>query len=41
LFAYLRKASGSLLPAIAAHACFNFVMNLTIFEFLWRPAGDL
>ena len=37
LFAYLRKASGSLLPAIAAHACFNLVMNLTIFGFLWTP----
>jgi hypothetical protein len=36
LFAALRKASGSLLPAIAAHVCFNFVMNLTIFGFLWR-----
>ena len=35
LFAYLRKTSGSLLPAIAAHTCFNLVMNLTIFGFLW------
>jgi membrane protease YdiL (CAAX protease family) len=35
LFAYLRKMSGSLLPAIAAHVCFNLVMNLTIFGFLW------
>lgn len=35
LFAYLRKTSGSLLPAIAAHATFNLVMNLTIFGFLW------
>jgi membrane protease YdiL (CAAX protease family) len=35
LFAYLRKRSGSLLPAIAAHACFNLVMNVTIFAFLW------
>ena len=35
LFAYLRKASGSLLPAMAAHACFNLVMNITIFSFLW------
>ncbi|HEV7607252.1 MAG TPA: CPBP family intramembrane glutamic endopeptidase [Steroidobacteraceae bacterium] len=36
LFAYLRKSSGSLLPAIAAHAAFNLVMNLTIFAFLWK-----
>ena len=35
LFAYLRKTSGSLWPAIAAHACFNFVMNITIFAYLW------
>lgn len=35
LFARLRKASGSLLPAIVAHAAFNLVMNLTIFGFLW------
>jgi membrane protease YdiL (CAAX protease family) len=35
LFAYLRRKSGSLLPAIAAHATFNLVMNLTIFGFLW------
>lgn len=35
LFARLRKAGGSLFPAIAAHACFNLVMNLTIFGFLW------
>lgn len=38
LFAYLRKTSGSLLPAIAGHACFNLVMNVTIFAFLWVPA---
>lgn len=38
LFAYLRKASGSLVAAIVAHACFNLVMNLTIFEFLWRAS---
>ncbi len=37
LFAYLRKTSGSLLPAIAAHAAFNLVMNVTLFEFLWVP----
>jgi membrane protease YdiL (CAAX protease family) len=35
MFAYLRKASGSLTPAIAAHASFNLVMNLTIFGFFW------
>jgi uncharacterized protein len=40
LFARLRKAGGSLFPAIAAHACFNLVMNLTIFGFLW-PGGRL
>jgi membrane protease YdiL (CAAX protease family) len=38
LFAYLRKGSGSLLPAIVAHICFNLVMNLTVFGFLWAPA---
>jgi len=37
LFAYLRKSSGSLLPAIVAHAAFNLVMNMTIFGFLWTP----
>jgi uncharacterized protein len=36
LFARLRKASGSLLPAIVAHAAFNLVMNLTIFGWLWQ-----
>ncbi len=35
LFAYLRKSTGSLLPAIVAHAAFNLVMNVTIFRFLW------
>jgi uncharacterized protein len=35
VFAYLRKASGSLLPAIAAHVCFNLTMNVTIFRYLW------
>jgi membrane protease YdiL (CAAX protease family) len=35
LFAYLRKSSGSLGPAIVAHVFFNLVMNLTIFGFLW------
>jgi membrane protease YdiL (CAAX protease family) len=37
LFAYLRKTSGSLMLAIAAHSSFNLVMNLTIFGFLWTP----
>jgi len=37
LFDYLRKASGSLVPALAAHASFTLVMNLTIFGFLWTP----
>jgi membrane protease YdiL (CAAX protease family) len=35
LFAYLRKASGSLAPFIVAHFAFNLVMNLTIFGILW------
>jgi membrane protease YdiL (CAAX protease family) len=33
-FAVLRKRSGSIYPAIAAHAIFNLVMNLYIFNFL-------
>lgn len=37
MFAWLRKRTGSLLPAILSHAVFNFVMNLTIFAFLWIP----
>lgn len=36
LFAWLRKYSGSLLPAIVAHAVFNLVMNITIFGYLWQ-----
>ncbi len=35
LFAALRKASGSLYPAMAAHAAFNLAMNVLIFHFLW------
>jgi membrane protease YdiL (CAAX protease family) len=35
LFAWLRKSSGSLLPAILSHAVFNLVMNFTIFGYLW------
>jgi len=34
-FAWLRKYSGSVLPAVAAHAAFNLAMNLWIFEALW------
>jgi len=37
LFAYLRRSSGSLLPAITAHVAFNLVMNVAIFGFLWTP----
>ena len=35
LFAWLRLRSGSLFPAIAAHAAFNFVMGTCIFLALW------
>ena len=35
LFAWLRKRSGSLYPAIVAHMAFNGTMNLLIFQFLW------
>ena len=38
LFAWLRQRSGSLLPAMAAHASFNLAMNVCIFVALW-PAG--
>jgi uncharacterized protein len=31
LFAWIKKSSGSLYPAIIAHAVFNIVMNLAIF----------
>jgi uncharacterized protein len=31
VFAWLKKRSGSIFPAVAAHAVFNFVMNLLIF----------
>jgi uncharacterized protein len=30
-FAWLKQRSGSIFPAVAAHAVFNFVMNLAIF----------
>jgi CAAX protease family protein len=33
-FAVLRKRSGSIYPAILAHAVFNLVMNGYIFRFL-------
>ena len=35
MFAWLRKRSDSLLPAIASHAAFNATMNLCIFSALW------
>ncbi len=31
VFAWLKKRSGSIFPAVIAHAVFNFVMNLAIF----------
>jgi membrane protease YdiL (CAAX protease family) len=36
LFAWLRKRSGSLYPAMAAHASFNVAMNAYIFSVLWQ-----
>ncbi|MCC6073034.1 CPBP family intramembrane glutamic endopeptidase [Massilia sp. GCM10020059] len=35
LFARIRKRSGSLYPAMAAHAAFNLTMNAMIFMALW------
>ena len=35
LFAAIRQRTGSLFPAMAAHATFNGVMNTVIFAFLW------
>jgi membrane protease YdiL (CAAX protease family) len=35
-FATIRKTSGSVAPAIAAHAAFNVAMNATVFSALWR-----
>ena len=35
MFAWLRKRSGSLYPAMAAHAAFNLAMNVFIFSLLW------
>lgn len=37
LFAWLRHRSGSLFPAMAAHASFNLAMNACIFAALWPP----
>jgi membrane protease YdiL (CAAX protease family) len=36
LFAFIRQRSGSLFPAMAAHAAFNAAMNTVIFAFLWQ-----
>ncbi len=38
LFAWLRKRSGSLYPAMVSHASFNLAMNVTIFSVLWQLA---
>ena len=38
LFAWLRKRSGSLYPAIVAHMAVNGTMNFLIFQFLWPRA---
>lgn len=35
MFAWLRTRSGSLYPAMAAHAAFNLAMNIFIFSLLW------
>jgi membrane protease YdiL (CAAX protease family) len=35
MFAQIRKRSGSLYPAMAAHAAFNAAMNAVIFGYLW------
>ena len=36
LFAAIRQRTGSLFPAMAAHAAFNATMNSVIFTFLWH-----
>ena len=36
LFAWLRRTSGSLFPAMIAHASFNATMNALIFATLWN-----
>lgn len=35
MFAWLRKRSGSLWPAIVSHSVFNATMNIFIFNALW------
>ena len=35
MFAWLRKSSDSLLPAVVSHAAFNATMNVGIFAILW------
>lgn len=35
LLAHLRKSTGSLYPAMAAHAAFNLAMNTIIFAVMW------
>jgi membrane protease YdiL (CAAX protease family) len=39
MFAWLRKRSGSIYPAIVAHASFNLTMNAAIFAWLWEHAA--
>lgn len=36
LFAFVRRRSGALFPAMAAHAAFNAKMNAVIFALLWQ-----
>ena len=36
LFAWQRRRSGSLYPAIVSHASFNLAMNIIIFSMLWQ-----
>ena len=36
LFAWHRRRSGSLYPAIVSHSSFNLTMNIIIFSVLWR-----
>jgi membrane protease YdiL (CAAX protease family) len=36
MFAVIRRRSGSLFPAMAAHAAFNATMNFVIFAFMWK-----
>ena len=40
LFAFLRRASGSLVAPILSHAAFNLAMNFTIFYWLPGPLGQ-